>query len=111
MTIDTPVQRRECNSCCISAAGYSGETRELEIKPNRVMRQEKVESCHEHECAREGCCAANPTSSKRGGGFKFDLEDFSEFSAEPKSFQVSGKKRLTKKWCPKCTQLFGCLKI
>lgn len=42
------MQRRECNSCCISAVGHSGETRELEIKPKHVMRQEKVESCCDH---------------------------------------------------------------
>lgn len=37
MTIDIPVQRKECHSCCLPAVRYSGETRELEIKPRGVM--------------------------------------------------------------------------
>jgi len=90
----------------MSAAGCSGETRGLEIKPKRVMRQEEAESCRERGCAHESCCAANPTSSKWGGRFQYDLKDFPDFSARPKYFQITGKKPLTKKWCPKCMHLF-----
>lgn len=67
MSVGTTVQRRRCNSRCISAAGHSGETRELEINPESVVRQEKVERCCECKCAHEGCGAANPTCSQCSG--------------------------------------------
>lgn len=68
--IDTPVHRKECHSCSLPAAGPSGGTREMGIKPRSAM---VPEDSGEHVGTRRGCCTSHPASSTCGGSFNSAL--------------------------------------